>query len=108
LRVRKEYPTLHANLAKASYDAGTAQLEAGRLNEAVNAFEIALRQQPQYAEAHNNLGIALGSQGKLNAAIAEFEEALRIRQDYEDARRNLALARGAAAESQKSEGKSQK
>jgi tetratricopeptide (TPR) repeat protein len=92
LRVRREYPTLHANLAKASYDAGTAQLEAGRLNEAVNAFETALREQPKYAEAHNNLGIALGSQGKLNAAIAEFEEALRIKPDYVDARKNLELA----------------
>jgi tetratricopeptide (TPR) repeat protein len=54
----------------------------GRLNDAAAQFEAALRLQPDFAQAHNNLGDALSKMpGRLNDAIAQYEEALRLQPD---------------------------
>jgi len=55
-------------------------------------FRAALRLQPDYAEAHNNLGLVLVQTGDDAGGIAAFREALRIAPDYADALSNLGAA----------------
>jgi lipoprotein NlpI len=52
-------------------------------------LEEAVRINPNYAEAFNNLGLALKENGKLEAAIENFHRALEIRPSYLAARQNL-------------------
>jgi tetratricopeptide (TPR) repeat protein len=61
----------------------------GKLDEAVSLFREALKINPEFKEAYNNLGIALLSQGKLDEAISQFREALKINPEYVNARYNL-------------------
>lgn len=77
----------HQNLGAALADI------PGRLPEAIEHDEAALRIFPDYAEAHNNLGSALAKlPGRLPDAMAEFAAALRTKPDFAEARRNLAAA----------------
>jgi tetratricopeptide (TPR) repeat protein len=57
--------------------------------EAVAHYNAALRLNPNYAKAHNNLGLALIQMDRPAEARHHFEEALRLYPGYEDARRNL-------------------
>lgn len=56
-------------------------LDSSRLEEAVEHYLAALRIEPDYIEAHNNLGIALEIQGRPDEAIGHFQEALRAKPD---------------------------
>jgi tetratricopeptide (TPR) repeat protein len=68
---------------------GVALGRTGRLPEAIEHLEQALRIEPDYAEAHCNLGATLGLTGRLPEAIEHLERALRIRPDYAEAHCNL-------------------
>ena len=65
--------------SKAHYSLGNAYNEQGRLNEAIEEFQTALRLTPDYVEAHNNLGVAYFKQGRLNEAIEEYHFILRFK-----------------------------
>ncbi|MCJ7773936.1 MAG: tetratricopeptide repeat protein, partial [Desulfobacterales bacterium] len=64
----------------------------GKVDEAIGHFHDAMRINPRYAKAHNNLGTALIHKGKVKKAITHFREALRIRPGYSDAHDNLQKA----------------
>ena len=55
-------------------------------------FREAIRLQPSYAEAHNNLGLVLIQTGDQEKGVAAFKEALRHAPDYADALGNLGAA----------------
>jgi tetratricopeptide (TPR) repeat protein len=57
--------------------------------QVIAAFQEAIRQQLNYAEAHNNLGLVYTQAGDDEKAIASFREAARIRPDFADAHQNL-------------------
>jgi len=59
------------------------------LQECAEHFNEALKINPNYVRAYDNLGIALAYQGKYDEAIIQFRNALGIRPDDEIARRNL-------------------
>ena len=65
--------------------------ESGRVAEAVEQYEAALRVGPD-AEVSYNLGVAFLSAGRSADAVPEFTEAIRIRPDYPEAHVNLAHA----------------
>jgi tetratricopeptide (TPR) repeat protein len=65
---------------------------ARQLDNAAAAFREALRLDPAYANAHNNLGNVLLAQGKNDEAIQEFREVVRLQPDSEAAKNNLAAA----------------
>jgi tetratricopeptide (TPR) repeat protein len=71
---------------------GAALAQAGRVQEAIEHCEHALRIKPDFAEAHYNLGIALVQAGRVPEAIGHYEQALRIRPDFADAHYNLGIA----------------
>ena len=75
----------HDNLA-------LALKKAGRMQEAVDHYEDALRIRPDEPGAHNGLGNALLQVGKNQEAIGHYEQALRLRPDYAEAHGNLGLA----------------
>jgi tetratricopeptide (TPR) repeat protein len=64
----------------------------GRLDEAVEHFNAALRVKPDHLPARYNLGLALARQGKLDEAISQYEEVLREWPRYADAHNSLGLA----------------
>lgn len=47
----------------AEYNAGVKQMKKGKFDKAQASFEAALEQDPEMAEAHNNLGYCLRKQG---------------------------------------------
>jgi tetratricopeptide (TPR) repeat protein len=71
---------------------GVVLFDAGRIPEAIQSYETALRLRPGYPEAHNNLGYALTKAGRLPAAIEELGKALRLEPDYAIAHCNLGNA----------------
>jgi tetratricopeptide (TPR) repeat protein len=72
---------------------GNVLRDGGRTTDAIALYQAALRLNPSYPEAHNNLGIAWSyTPGRLNDAIAEFQAALRVRPNYAEAHNNLGNA----------------
>jgi len=64
----------------------------GRFDEAISHYQQALRINPSYADAHNNLGFTLAQQGKGEEAMEHYRQALRINPDHKRAHNNLGLA----------------
>ncbi|HXW64805.1 MAG TPA: tetratricopeptide repeat protein [Burkholderiaceae bacterium] len=78
----------------AHYNFGLAFGMTGRMSEAIEQFEQALKIKPDFAEAHNNLGIAFRETGRMSEAIEQFEQALKIKPNYALAHNNLGIALG--------------
>jgi tetratricopeptide (TPR) repeat protein len=74
---------------------GVILCEQGRIKEAVEHCNEAVRIQPGSAEVHNNLALALVQQGRIEEAIGQYKQALRLKPDYAVAHHNwgLVLAR---------------
>ena len=60
-----------------------------RTTQTVRSFSNALRLDPNYADAHNNLGAALACKGNVKAAVFHFREAVRLKPDFAAAHNNL-------------------
>jgi len=71
---------------------GNLHKAQGRLGEAVESYERALADKPDYADAHNNLGIAFKAQGRLDEAVESYRQALSHRPDYAEAHSYLGIA----------------
>ncbi len=81
---------LHASPGS-HYYLGNALMAQNRLEEAIAAFQAALRLQPQMAEAHANLGDALQNQGRYVEAEACYRRAIGLRPDLVGTQINLGL-----------------
>jgi Flp pilus assembly protein TadD len=75
-------------------ESGAALVEQGKLDEAIQQLQEAVRVNAASAEAHYSLGFALGKKGQTDEAIRQFEEALRLKPDYPEAHNNLGIALG--------------
>lgn len=75
-----------------SYFRGLAFERAGKPEEAITAFQDALKLDQTNAEAHLSLGKTEMSVGRLDAAISELHEALRLSPNNDQARRLLSKA----------------
>jgi predicted O-linked N-acetylglucosamine transferase (SPINDLY family) len=71
---------------------GAALAEEDRFEEAIAAYQMAVRVKPDYAEAYNNLGNALREVGLIDQAIVAFREALRLLPHCAEANHNIGLA----------------
>jgi Tfp pilus assembly protein PilF len=76
--------------AKKQVDFGVGVAQKGLWNEAIFWWEKAVKVDPTYAAAHNNLAIGYEHQGRLDKAKLAYEKALEIepnnsliRQNYE-------------------------
>lgn len=79
----------HGGGARFYANYGVALGRAGQHAAAADAYREALRQQPDYVEAHNNLGIAHSLLGQPAAAEESFRAAIALRPDYGEAWVNL-------------------
>ncbi len=71
-----EDPSLYWN------NLGLAWKDQGRLDEAIEAYGIALQMRPLLTEAHLNLGVAQFLKGQYEAAERCFQEAIAANRDY--------------------------
>jgi len=71
---------------------GLALEAAGKVAEAQEHFEHALRIKPDFAEAQDNLGTVLVRTGRVQEGIAHMTQAVRINPDYDLAYYNLGIA----------------
>jgi tetratricopeptide (TPR) repeat protein len=79
--------------ARAHYNVGIFLMSLGRPQEAIAEYETAIRINPDYAEAHNNLGAALVQMpDRLPEAISHYETAIRIEPGNVEAHDNLGKA----------------
>jgi tetratricopeptide (TPR) repeat protein len=76
-------PLNRQRLASLSFNAGVAHAGAGRLNEAIERFEAALRVRPDYLEARENLAGMYCGVGRLAEGRALYEQSLRRGEDAE-------------------------
>jgi tetratricopeptide (TPR) repeat protein len=96
---RSEFTIWNDTLAKlpdnerAHYNLGVTLMSLSRSQDAITQYKAALRIDPNYAEAHNNLGEALANiPGRLPDAISHYEAALRLKPDLAEAHNNLGNA----------------
>ena len=75
-----------------SYFRGLAFDRSGKREEAITAFQDALKLDPTNAEAHLSLGKTEMNSGQLDAAITELREALRLSPNDNQTRRLLSQA----------------
>ena len=71
---------------------GNLMQDLGRLAEAEVCFREAIRLQPQFAQAYNNLGIVFRDQKNAEAAIEAFSHAVSLDNRYFRAYNNLGIA----------------
>jgi tetratricopeptide (TPR) repeat protein len=71
---------------------GAAYIHLGRSQEAVEALQQAIRINPNYAEARNNLGWAYVNLGRFRDAVQTLQQAIRLKSDYAEAYTNLGAA----------------
>jgi tetratricopeptide (TPR) repeat protein len=79
----------------AQYVLATTLIRNNRsLDEAAARLALVLHEQPDFAEAHDELGIDYLLQGKFELAAREFHEAIRLKPDYAPAHNNLGTTLG--------------
>ncbi len=71
---------------------GDALITQGRVDEAIEQYQEALRLKPNRAESYNNLGLALHRKGRADDAISQYYQAIRLKPADATVRNNLAIA----------------
>ncbi|MHC4457477.1 MAG: tetratricopeptide repeat protein [Planctomycetota bacterium] len=78
--------------AELYYGLGCYALQWNQIDRAVSYNKTAVRLNPQFDAAYNNLGVALAKHGELEKAILQFEKALQLKPNDIRAHRNMARA----------------
>lgn len=63
--------------------------ELGRFDEAIRAYETALKIEPDMEQAHYSMGVAFGKMGRKEDAKRKYADALKIDFNYPEAHMNL-------------------
>lgn len=71
---------------------GAANAGLHRYNDAIESYKKAVKINPSYAEAHNNLSSALIEKNDLVSAIESCNHAISVKPDYAEAHNNLGYA----------------
>lgn len=77
--------------AVAWYNLGNIFLQHNRVTLATNAFACAIRNFPDFAEAHGNLGLAYDRAGELELAIRSLEHARFLRPSLPNLSKNMGI-----------------
>jgi len=65
---------------------------AGRLEEAIKSFRMAVKIAPNFSQAHNNLGAALKERGQLGEAVGCYRQAIKLAPSDASTYNNLSAA----------------
>lgn len=111
LETRKDWPALLEHSLRwtkaqpgssvAWFSLGYAYDKAGQSAKSIEAYQQALRINPELASAWNNLGIAYAEAGQSAMAIESYQQALRINPEHAGAWNNLGIAYGKVVQSVK-------
>ena len=71
MRLKPDYASAYNNLAN-------ALMKSGRLAEAIEQYEWAVRILPNYTTGHYNFGLCLAKAGRRNEALGHLEQSLRL------------------------------
>ncbi|MBT8081667.1 MAG: sulfotransferase [Gammaproteobacteria bacterium] len=71
---------------------GSTLQSQGRFDEAVKAFDEAIRARPDFAEAYSNRGNALKGLGRFADSVGNYDKAITLKPDFADAYYNRANA----------------
>jgi len=71
---------------------GTAYEKLGRLQDAAEAYQQAIRIKPDFTEVHFNLGNVYTNLGRYQEAINAYRQAIKIKPDFKDVYYNLGNA----------------
>jgi tetratricopeptide (TPR) repeat protein len=82
--------------AEIAFNLGNALYALGRLDEAIDRFEMAVEIDAEYVEAWNNLGGAYADAGRWDEAIRSAQRALLLAPEWADPHYNLAEAYAAS------------
>jgi Tfp pilus assembly protein PilF len=75
--------------AESRFNLGVGHLREGRLDLAIEQFQLAVKQDPKNAFFLKGLGLAYAQQGKLKEAIETLRKALEFNPSYSDLRNDL-------------------
>jgi len=75
---------IEAGDVRAHYDLGTAYKEMGLLEEAISAFQAALRASSEYLPTYEVMGQTFIEMGQPDAAVKTLQRALQIKSGVED------------------------
>ncbi len=87
LAVTKNNYLAHNNL-------GIALAKNGRIDEAIQHFQEAIRLEPDFVYGHINLGKALDMKGQTDEEIGQFQEVIRLKPNFAKAHNTLGFALG--------------
>ena len=73
-----ERVTMNRQRANVSTNSGNALLQKGQVEDAIERYQQALSEDPNYAGAHRGLANALEQQGKTAEAAAERQKAVEL------------------------------
>jgi len=89
LRVSKDNYTAHNMIATLTHNTVANYLvREGRIHEALNHYNEAIRISPSSAEVYTNRGNVYSSMGRYQRAIEDYNETIRLKPDYADAYNN--------------------
>lgn len=71
---------------------GNTLLNESKYNESIEAFDEAIRIDPQFVQALSNKSKALGHQGKYGEAVQTFDKALELNSQYASAWNNKGIS----------------
>ena len=81
-------PVFGQQTAEAWNNKGAALDDQGKYDDAIKAFDEAIRINPNYADAWYNKGVAFYHQKKYNEAIQAYDKAIKIDPQFADAWQN--------------------
>jgi protein O-GlcNAc transferase len=79
---RSKSRVIDAEKAVEFYNQAVIFHQNNQLSESESAYRVALKLNPAFAEAHNNLGNVLKDQGRLKEALSEYRKAHKIYSDH--------------------------
>ena len=80
------------NKARVHNGFGLVLFAEGKIEDAIDQYNEAIRITPDYTEAYNNRGMAYSDLGQHQRAIEDYNEAIRITPDYAKAHNNRGVA----------------
>jgi tetratricopeptide (TPR) repeat protein len=84
---------------EAYYERGLALTQEGKVQEAIPAYQAAIKLRPDYSDAHNNLGCSYLELGDFPKALDHLRRAVEARPDNISALFNLALVQSQMGDS---------